>query len=208
MLYQHGKTGSRVFFTIDIHMVEAMQMQNIKYDVNKLPMTMYLVHLDDELDNIIFLLKGATMLRKFKDDDGNERQITYKQVLKYIAKFNEETDRRLRVAFPENVWMRRTPSLGMLRSKDLYPYCEHPELSCAYFGAPYHSLRIPDHVETISNERVRDFLNLMILSYELTFEALSKTIQIGKGLKETLGKMLDYQKKHTSDLYPMWRIEE
>ena len=43
-----------MFFTVDIRMVEAMEMQNIKCDANKLPMTMYLVNLDSETENIIF----------------------------------------------------------------------------------------------------------------------------------------------------------
>ena len=47
-------------------MVKAMQMQNITYDVNTLPITMYLVKkLDALVDNIIHILKCARLLRKF-----------------------------------------------------------------------------------------------------------------------------------------------
>ena len=101
-----------------------------------------------------------------KIKEGTQYQLTYKAVLRYIAKFNEETDRRLRAAFPENVWVRRTAWFADLRRKELYPYCEHPELSLAHFGSPHHSLKVPDHVEAISNERIREFLNLIILSYD------------------------------------------
>ena len=135
-------------------MVQAMQIQNIKVEVNKLPMTMYLVNLDNETENIIHLLKAAYMRRRFTDAEGTERQITYKQVLKHVAKFNEETDKKLRASFPENVGTRRTPPLGLLREKKLFPYCEHPELSCCAFATPYHSLHIPDYMEICPNETV------------------------------------------------------
>ena len=51
--YIHGRRGSRVFFTVDLRTMEALRMQNINVEVNKLPMTMYLVNLDPETDNII-----------------------------------------------------------------------------------------------------------------------------------------------------------
>ena len=64
--------------------------------------------------------------------------------------------------------------------KEYYPYCEHPELSLAQFGVPYHSLKVPDHVEAISNEKLHDFLNLIILSYDLNPEILFEDLAAGQ----------------------------
>ena len=50
---------------------------------------MYLVKkLDASADNKIFILKCTRLLRKFRARDGTLHQITYKAILKYIAKFN------------------------------------------------------------------------------------------------------------------------
>ena len=111
--YKKDHPGSQIFFTADLDMVRAMELQNVEYDVNRLPITMYrLDELDSSADNKIHILKAARLLRKFRAPDGTWRQITYKSILSHIAKFNEDTDRRLRAAFPENVWVRVWHNLG------------------------------------------------------------------------------------------------
>ena len=134
--YKRSQPCSQVFFTVDIKRVQAMLMQNVEFDVHRLPITMYGIDkLDNAAENKINVLKATRLLRKFMKPDGATYQITFRSILSYLAKFNEETDRRLRAAFPENVWVRRTISFDHLRRNGMYPYCEHSELSLANFGA-------------------------------------------------------------------------
>ena len=65
-------------------------------------------------------------------------------------------------------------SFDELRRNGLYPYCEHPELSLAHFGVPYHSLKLPDHVPPIPLEKLHAFLIIITLSYDLQDQALSE----------------------------------
>ena len=97
--YSRGVKCNRVFFTVDLERLQAMQMQNVEFDVHSLPVTMFRI---DELDPIadakISILKVAKLL-KFVGPDGRLYQFTYRSTLYQLAKFNEGTDRKLRAAF-------------------------------------------------------------------------------------------------------------
>ena len=62
--------------------------------------------LDNAAENRIHVLKAVRLLRKLMGPDGTIYQITFRSIL--------GTDRRLRAAFPENVWVRRTISFDHL----------------------------------------------------------------------------------------------
>ena len=49
---------------------------------------------------------------------------------------------------------------------------------------------------------------MMILSFDLSTENLSRTIQIGDNLRKTLRRMREYQEAHTEEVYPKWCIED
>ena len=77
-----------------------MRMQNVEFDVHRLPITMHRIDkLDSSAENKIFVLKAARLVRKFISTDGTTYQITFRSILSHIAKFNEDTDRKLRAAF-------------------------------------------------------------------------------------------------------------
>ena len=47
------------------------------------------------------------------------------------------------------------------------PAREHPELSLAFFGATYFSLKLPDFIRPIPTEDLRLLLNLVTCIYDL-----------------------------------------
>ena len=122
-------------------------------------MMMYrLGRIDAESERKIHVLKAATLLREFITTDGDTYKFSYKALLYQVGKLNENTDKELRAAFPENVWVRRTVSFDYFRNYGMFPYCEHPDLSLATFGVPYTLLRVPGHIEPIPFENLKRLL--------------------------------------------------
>ena len=55
-----------------------------------------------------------------------------------------------------------------------YILTAHPELSLANFGVPYHSLKLPDHVQPIPLDKLHEFLDIITLAYDLQDQALTE----------------------------------
>ena len=90
----------------------------------------------------------------------------------------------------------------------MIPFCEHPELSLAKFGAPYNSLRVPDHVQPIQSETLHQILDAVSLSYNLDDDAVGESWGRDSNTAKTLRNMRRYQVESTDKLFPMDEIED
>ena len=199
---------ARVLFAPNIDMLDARSMQNIEADVDSMPMSMYRIgEIDAESERQIMVPKAAELFREFITADGDTYKFSYKALLYQVGKLNETTDKELRAAIPENVWVRRTVSFDYFRSYGMFPYCEHPDLSLATFGAPYTSLRVPDHVEPIPLETLKRLLEALACAYNLDNEALrgsfSPKSETGKALANMRQQQPKFGTRSMEDHYPM-----